>query len=136
MKLYYRIWVDCISRLRSIDTNKNDWQLKSMFAMSLAMACNFVLFMSILQREVLSYYFYKLELSNLTSFENNVFTLLILFVLPCIIINYLLILRGKRYEKLLERYSSNNGKLFAVYFLFSLFLPIILIFIGIFLFQN
>jgi len=135
MKLYYRIWVDCISRLRSIDINKNNWKLTSMFAMSVAMTFNFVLFMSVFQKEVLGYYFYEFNIPNFTGYENYISTILVLYFLPCIIINYLLILHGKRYEKLLEKYPYKNGKLFATYFTISLFLPIILIFIGIFLFR-
>jgi hypothetical protein len=135
MGLYYRIWVDCITRLRLIDVNKNSWKLKSLFAMSIAMTFNLVLVMVIIQREVLGYFFYELNVPTFTGFGNYIFTILVLYVLPCVILNYLLILRGKRYEKLLKKYSYNNGKLFATYFSISLFLPIILIWIGIFLYQ-
>ena len=43
MKLYYRIWVDCITRLRSIEANKVNWQIKGIVMMSTAMTFNFVL---------------------------------------------------------------------------------------------
>jgi len=135
MGLYYRIWVDCITRLRSIDRNKDNWQLKSMLTMSSAMTFNLVLVMVIIQREVLGYFFYELNVSSFSGYENYIFTMLILYALPCAIINYLLIFRNKRYEKLLKKYPYNNGKLFATYFSISLFLPIILIWIGIFLYQ-
>jgi len=135
MGLYYRIWVDSIKRLMAIDVNKNSWQLKSMFAMSIAMTFNFILLMAIIQRNILGCYFYKLSISFLSNLENNILTILVLFFLPCVILNYLLIFRSKRYEKLLEKYPYNNGKLFATYFSISLFLPIILLLISILLYK-
>jgi hypothetical protein len=135
MGLYYRIWVDFIVKLNSRDVNKNNWQLTSIIAMSIAMTFNLVLFMAILQRHVLGHYFYKLNLPLFSSLENSIFSIFILFLLPCTVINYLLIFRGKRYEMLLKKYSYNNGKLFVTYFSISLFLPIILMWIGIFLYQ-
>ena len=135
MGLYYRIWVDYITRLRSREENKNNWQLKSMIFMSIAMTFNFVLFMAILQRHVLGYYFYKLNIPFLSRYANNILTIFILFILPCVIINYLLIFCGKRYEKLLKKYPYHNGKLFAAYFSISLLLPVILLLIGLFLYK-
>ena len=131
MGLYYRIWVDLITRAQ--DVNKNNWQSKSMLTMSIAMTFNFVLFMLILQREVLGYFFYELNIPSFTSFENYIFTMLILYILPCVILNYILIFHGKRYEKLLNKYPYYNGKLFLAYFVTSLLLPIVLMWIGILL---
>lgn len=135
MGIYYRIWVDSIIRLRSIETNKDNWKIKGMISMSLAMTFNLILLMSVIQRNILGNYFYKLTLPFLSNIENDILTILILFFLPCLIINYLLILRSNRYEKLLLKYPYYNGKLFIFYFLVSLFLPIILLWIGIFLYQ-
>jgi len=135
MGLYYRIWVDYITRLRSREENKNNWQLKSMIFMSIAMTFNFVLFMVLLQRQILGYYFYEINISFLSGHMNYILTMLILFILPCVILNYLLIFKGKRYEKLLYKYPYNNGKLFVAYFSISMFLPIILMWIGILFFK-
>jgi hypothetical protein len=135
MGLYYRIWVDCITRLRSREVNKDNWQLKSMLTMSSAMTFNLVLVMVIIQREVLGYFFYELNVNSFSGYENYIFTMLILYALPCVIINYLLIFRNKRYEMLLKKYPYNNERLFVAYFSISLVLPIVLIWIGIFLFH-
>jgi hypothetical protein len=132
MRLYYKIWVDCILRLKSIDTNKTDWKYKSMAIMSLAMGFNFILIMVLLQKNVFGY-FYEINFQILTGFQNYVLTMLILYFLPCILINYLLIFRGDRYLKLIDKYPYRNGKLSFTYFLISIFLPIILIWGGIIL---
>jgi membrane protein YdbS with pleckstrin-like domain len=133
MRYYYWIWVDCIIRLRSIETNKDNWQIKSQIAMSIAMTFNFLLIMAILQRNILEMYFYKINIPILSSLANNALTILILFFLPCVVINYLLIFRAKRYERLIDRYPYRKGRFFITYFLISLFLPIILLWSGIIL---
>jgi len=131
MNLYYKIWVDSIIRLKSLPRNKENWQLKGMIMMSTAMTFNFALFMAILQRNILGLYFYKLEFRFISKLSNNIVTLIILFFLPCVIINYLLIFRKKRYEKLILKYPYYNGKLSIVYILISMFLPIVLLLAGI-----
>lgn len=133
MKLYYRIWVDCITRLRSIEANKDNWQTTGIVIMSTAMTFNFVLLMVIIQKNILNYYFYEINIAILSGFQNYILTILILFFLPCVIINYLLIFRNKRYEKLLKKYPYSNGKFIVAYILISLFLPIVLLFIAMFL---
>jgi hypothetical protein len=135
MRLYYKIWVDFITRLRSIESNKSNWKIKSYVIMSIAMTLNFILLMSILQKHILHNYFYKIDFYNFPILENNILTILILFALPCAIINYALIFYNERYEKLLKKYSHYNGKLFLYYFLISIFLPIILLW-GVVICQN
>lgn len=135
MGIYYRIWVDCITRLKSREANKDNWQAKSMVIMTTAMVFNFVLLMIILQKQILGYYFYELNVSFLSGHENYILTMLVLYILPCIVVNYLLIFRGKRYEKLLEKYPYYNGELILIYMLTSIFLPIILLFISVFLYK-
>ena len=131
MSLYYKIWVDCITRLRSLPKNEDNWQLKGMIMMSTAMTFNFALFMAILQRNILGFYFYKLEFAILPERLSIAFSFILLFIIPIVVINYLLIFRKNRFEKLVEKYPYYNGKLSLYYFLISLFLPIILIWIGI-----
>jgi len=135
MRLYYKIWVDFITRLRLIDGSKDNWELTSMITMSVAMTFNLISVMSILQRHIFHYYFFKLSLPFFSSFENNIFSILILFLLPCSVINHLLIFRRERYEMLLKKYPYNNGRLFVAYFSISLFFPMILMWIGIFLYH-
>ena len=130
MKIYYKIWVDCITRMKSVESNKSNWKFKGIVFMSLAMTLNLVLIMVVLQREVLGYYFYELNLPFLTGLMNYIFTILLLYLLPCVLINYLLIFRNNNYEKLLKMYKYHNGKLCLTYYIVSYFLPIILLWLG------
>ncbi|PVD50040.1 hypothetical protein DC498_22230 [Terrimonas sp.] len=113
--------------------NQGNWKLRCMISMSLAMAFNLILIMTVLEKFVFKEYFYKIEFSYLPVRVNNVLSYLILFILPCALMNYVLIFRNNRYEKLLNKYPYYyNGKLFISYFLISMFLPIILMWAGIF----
>lgn len=132
LSIYYRIWVDCIQRAKIKSSNKESWQTITMVFMTLSMSSNFILIMTILEKSVFKTYFYKFDFSFLSTRINNLFAYIFLFILPCIMTNYLLIFRNKRYKKLLLKYQYYNGKLFLAYFLISMLLPIVLLWIGIF----
>jgi hypothetical protein len=143
MNIYYKIWVDCILRLRSQKQNKNTWMEKSMFLMTTAMTFNFMLFMAIFERHILGFPFYEFNIvsPNVIPIEgaNDFLNTLVLFVLPCFVVNYLLIfLRKKKLKKLIRKYKYPNykGKLFVTYFLISGFLPLVLIFGNIIIYQD
>jgi len=127
--IYYKIWVDCILRLRSQKQNKDTWVGKSLFMMSIAMTLNFILLMAFLQRHVLGCYFYKLDIPSMSDRYNDVLSIFVLFALPVVVVNWLLIFRKKRLKKLVKkyRYSYCNGKLVGTYLLISLFLPVVLL---------
>ena len=129
MDIYYQIWVDCLLRMKAQEKNKpNDWKVWSMIMMSVAMMLNLMLFMSILQEDILSISFYYTNFPIPDKY-NGVFDTLLLFALPVVVVNYLLIFRNKKYEKLIEKYPYRNGKLAVPYVVISLLLPVVLVFI-------
>jgi hypothetical protein len=132
--LYYRIWVDCMKRARLQPENRETWEAGSMIFMSVAMAFNFVLIMFILQKYILGYFFYEINIDFLPKYVSNVISYVVLFVVPCVLVNYFLIFYKNRYKKLLKKYPSHNGKLFLTYFITSLSVPVILMWIGIIFF--
>ena len=133
MNLYYKIWVDCITRISSMEENKSDWKIKALISMTFAMTFNFVLIMVVLQREILGFYFYELNFPFLSDFANYILTMIVLYVFPCFGLNYLLILHNKRYEKLQKVYIYQCRKhYFFIYMLISELLPIVLLGIGVF----
>jgi hypothetical protein len=133
--LYYRIWVDCITRAKSQPANKQNWVWGSMFLMTISMAFNLALIMIILQQYVFEYFFYTINMDFLPRQVSYLFNFIILFFLPCAALNYFLIFRNMRYVKLLKKYPYYNGKLFLIYFLGSLLLPVILVWIKVIFFQ-
>jgi len=131
MNLYYKIWVDTIVRLRSLPQNEKMWKFYAITFISMAMAINIAVFMAVLQRNILGYFFYDIRISFLEGTRTGSFlSFFILFLLLPLLINYLLIFRNNRYEKLIKKYRHYNGRLFMSYFLISLFLPFILLFLG------
>lgn len=124
MAIYYRIWVDCIARAKSIPANKSNWKFFTLLFMSMAMAIDFAVLMSFVQKVLLGSYFFKL---NVDLFQGTKIDALIsglmLFVLPMIILNYILIFRNNRFEHLVLKYKSFNGRLFFLFFFGSLLIP-------------
>jgi hypothetical protein len=133
--LYYRIWVDFIKRAKQPPASRQNWKTGSMLFMTLAMASNLILIMTILERHVLKKTIYTIDFSFLPERANSVLSYIFLFILPCFIINYFLIFRNKRYLKLLELYPYYNGKLAASYCVISFMLPIVLLLIGFIFFR-
>lgn len=129
--LYYKIWVDCIVRAKQQPSNKNSWAAGSMIFISLSMVFNLLLLMAVLERHILKYSFYRFNIPGLPLYANNVAIYLCLYILPCVVLNYVLIFRKDKYKELIKRYPYYNGKLFVAYFLTSMLLPIGLMWAGI-----
>jgi hypothetical protein len=127
LKIYYTIWVDGIQKLKSRPENQGMWKFYSMIFISMAMAMNFVLFMVILQEHIIGFWFYNLNI-NLTSSSkiNSAISFFILFLSLPLLINYLLIFRNKRYERLFTKYKFYDGKYCATYLMISYFSPLII----------
>lgn len=130
MKIYYKIWVDAIVRLKSLP-DRGMWKFFSMLYISMAMAINLCTIMAILGRHIVIFRIYDLEIDIFPGTKLDAFiSFFILFLLPPLIINYLLIFRSKRYKILVEKYPSQNGRLFALYFLSSILLPFVLLLVA------
>jgi hypothetical protein len=124
MNLYYKIWVDLIVLAKNNPLRKEDWKWMVQIYMAMAIAIKLAFIMSIVQRNILDYYFYNLDVFN-NQVINNFFSFFILFFLPPVVINYLLIFKDNKYQILIKQYKSYNGKLFAAYFFISFFIPLI-----------
>lgn len=135
MKIYYRIWVDTLVKIKSQPQNKGRWKILSFVFISMAMALNFISIISILQREVLNNTFYNFELDIFPGSKiDAMLKFFLLFFLPVAIINYSLIFYKKKYVQLMSKYNSSNGLLGISYILLSYFLPLILLVLA-YLFQ-
>lgn len=127
LKIYYTIWVDGIQKLKSRPENKGMWKFYAMIFISMAMAMNFLLFMTILQEHIIGIWFYRLNI-NLTSSSkiNSAISFFILFLSIPLLLNYLLIFRNDRYIKLFDKYKSYGGKYCVTYLMISYFSPFVL----------
>lgn len=130
MRLYYLIWVDFIIRAKSQPANKNNWHVMTLVYMTVIMAADLLFIMLILQEGILGYYFYDLEIAALPQKIGDIISFVILFAGPPLVINYILIFRNRRYEKLIKKYKYHDGKLAVTYMLLGLFVPIIALLLG------
>lgn len=131
MNLYFKIWVDAIIKIRKNPLRKEDWKWMIQIYMAIAMALNLMFLLAILQRNIFNFSFYDIEINLFSSkILNDFLSGFILFFLPFLLINYLLIFRDKKYLDLIKKYKSENGNYFFRYFFTSLFLPLLVLIIA------
>lgn len=133
MNPYYSVWVDCLIRLKAQPANQKDWPIKAMIVMTAAMTFNWLLIIKVIEFSIIGHPFYQIDFYFLPATINTLLEFSILFIAPSFIINYLLIFRRKRYKELMEKYPYKHGRLFLGYFLGSTTLPIVLMWLTIFL---
>lgn len=127
--------MDCIKRAMLQPANKGNWKTGTMIFMTLAMSSDFILIMTGLEKYVFKKTIYTIDFALFTERINDILSYLILFILPCWVINHILIFHNKRYVSLLEKYPYYNGKLFLSFFTISMLLPIVLLLIGFLFFR-
>jgi hypothetical protein len=131
MSLYFKIWVDAIIKIKKNTLRKEDWKWMVQIYMAIAMALNLMFLLAIIQRNILHLTFYDFELNIFpTKVINDLTSGFILFFLPPLLTNYLLIFKNNKFLALIEKYKSDNGNYFVWYFFTSLFLPLIILVIA------
>jgi hypothetical protein len=127
MKLFYLVWVDAITKLRSRPQNAGIWKFYSMAFVSMAMALNlwFLMFILMLHAKI-SLSFFPISVDIFAGTRIDAFMgFFISYLLPMLVINYFLIFRNERWRELIKQYESHNGKYFLIYFLGSIGLIVI-----------
>ncbi len=118
--IYYSIWVDAIVNIEKNPKHKKDWKFFSMVYMTLLNALNLgvvlMLLAYIFKFEVIWVRFTILPGTMLNSFV----AFIVQFVMPFILLNYVLVFYRNKYKGLIQRYSDKKGKLFAAYLLSSI----------------
>ena len=126
MNIYYLIWVDFIVKVKSIPANKNNWKQYSMIFMSMAMALNLCVLISIIQLHILKHIYYDVSLTIFRGEKlNNFISFFILYLLAPLVLNYILIFRDDRYKALIAKKKNYNGKLIYTYFFGTLVFSLI-----------
>ena len=110
MNIYYLIWVDFIVKVKSIPANKNNWKQYSMIFMSMAMALNLCVLISIIQLHILKHIYYDVSITIFRGEKlNNFISFFILYLLAPLVLNYILIFRDDRYKALIAKKKNYNG---------------------------
>lgn len=132
MRLYYLIWVDLILRAQSQPANKHNWRIMTLAYMTIIMALDLVFIITIIEKAIVGYNFYDFEIPVLPQKIGDPISFVILFAIPPLVINYMLIFRNRRYEKLIKKYEYHDGKLAVTYMLLGLFVPVAALLLGMF----
>ncbi len=120
------IWADGIRKIQSVPKNKGQWKSFMMTYMTMVMALNIGMIISIIQLHMLGYVFYDIKFKIFPGEKlNNALSFFVLYALIPLTINYFSIFRNNNYEKILERYKYYNGRLFIIYTIGSLLLALI-----------
>lgn len=132
IKIYYKIWVDCIVKIRSQPNNKDSWWWQSFVLMTMAMILNiYVSLLLLVATEVITKIPIAIKIDVFSGTKlDSLLTFLLQFFLPIGLLNYFLIFYKKKYKKLIEKYEYKNGRLFLTYFIFSTCILVLLIILG------
>jgi hypothetical protein len=125
---YYRLWADAIVSQRRKKAENTNWKLYTLIPISIIMGINlftFFYWMKELNRNLPLY----VGVSVFNAHPLNSFlSVLATFIVPFVILNYLLIFNNDRYERIVSNHYNQNGKLYRKYVLYSLgilFIPIL-----------
>jgi len=127
---YYKIWTDAIVSQRNKRAEHTSWKLYTIVPMSVLQGINLFTFFYWMRVIFSKNLLLMMPVGIFHAHPLNGFISVVLtFVIPFLLLNYLLIFYGERYEKLIARYGSNGGRLYRKYTLYSLGLAIIPVFI-------
>lgn len=126
LDIYYKIWVDCIVKAKSIPKNEKDWPFFTMIFMSMSMALNLIFILFILSNLQIVDKIYKIPINVFDGTRlDALLSFFASYLLPMLLINYFLIFNNGRYKRFLTKYKSYNGKLFISYFLGSVLILVV-----------
>jgi hypothetical protein len=116
---YYILWSDAINFTRSSIKYIGIWKLHTLTAISFCMAINLLLISRVLKLQINTHFIhiFNNRFDNLIGF-------IIVFFLPPLVINYLLIFPKNQWDRIRKDYKYFNGKVYKMYFVLSIVLPV------------
>jgi hypothetical protein len=118
LSLYYKIWVDAITKERAKKGEDGNWKAFTIIPISLLQGVNLLTLLFILRAFTDIPILVTPEIVRDKAINTLIIGLLTFFI-PFVIVNYLLIFNNGRYNTLLKVYRSGNGKFYRNYFLIS-----------------
>ncbi|MDB5088630.1 MAG: hypothetical protein JWR09_2624 [Mucilaginibacter sp.] len=126
LRLYYRIWADAIVSQKEKKTEHTSWKLYTLVPMSVLQGINLLTFFYWMKVIVSRYLLLFMPVNIFNAHPLNDFvSVIITFFAPFVILNYLLIFNNDRYKNIIQKYSTQDGKLYKKYILISIGLLII-----------
>lgn len=117
--IYYEIWADAIRATKKMDSEQ--WKVATLVPMSALQGVN-LLGVLFLLRGILGRQwplFVPVKIFN-DVLLNDAVSVVLTFIVPFLIFNYLLIFSNNRYYRIMRFYKGKNGQLYKLYILVSL----------------
>lgn len=129
MNLFYRLWLEAINREEKKRGKKNG-KIYAFFFITFCEALNLISIFIILK---ILFFIDFSPFLNIDIFPgkllDGILSGFLTIIAPFMMLNYLVIFKGKRYMKIQEKYESNGSKLYFTYVVISFllfFLPIVI----------
>jgi len=130
--LFYEIWVDAIVYERTKHGYIRNWKPYTLIPVSVIQGLNLLsIFLWLIVFNIKVDIFFDFNLFPGKMIDSFVSGFITLF-LPFILLNYVLIFQGGKYDTLIDKYDYRKGKLYLFYFLISILLLILPIIIKVF----
>lgn len=127
---YYKIWVDAIVYEKTKYGHMRNWKTYTLIPISVLQGVNLLTIFFWLST-------FNLKIDIFLDFDlfpgkmiDGFLSGFITLFLPFILLNWLIIFRGERYENLIKKYDYKKGKLYLIYFLTTIGVFILPIIIG------
>lgn len=119
LSIYYKIWVDAITQERAKKGTDGNWKAFTIIPISLIQGVNLLTVLFILRFFTDIPILFTIDLTRDKAINAFIAGLLVFFI-PFVILNYLLIFSNDRYNKLMNLYPSRGNKIYRNYVLISL----------------
>ena len=122
--IYYEIWADAIRVTKKMDSDQ--WKVATLIPMSVLQGINLLAILFLL-RGILGRQwplFVPVKIFN-DVIMNDAVSILLTFIVPFVMLNYLLIFSNDRYQRIIRFHKGMNGRLYKLYIFVSLGIIII-----------
>jgi hypothetical protein len=120
LSIYYKIWVDAITQERAKKGEDGKyWKSFTIIPISLIQGVNLLTLLFFLRFFTDIPILFTLDLTRDKAINGFIAGLLVFFI-PFVLLNYLLIFYNNRYNKLMNLYPAKDSKLYRNYVLISL----------------
>ncbi|HEY4197152.1 MAG TPA: hypothetical protein VGM63_16535 [Mucilaginibacter sp.] len=130
LSVYYKLWVDAIVLEKNKKGRGASWKAFTIIPISILMGFNLLTLLYWTSRLTHHQLPVILIVGIFNSRLLNIYiSAILMFFIPFLLLNYLVIFYGNRYQELVKLYQNNNGKWYRNYALISiglLIIPVIL----------
>lgn len=128
MSWYYSLWADAIGFEKAKHGHFRNWKPYVLLGISFSQGLNLAAVLLLVSNWIKNPFFLTIDLFPGTMLDGALSGIITLF-LPFVLLNYLLVLKNKKYELIIEKFPYRKGKLYIGYFITSValfFLPVLI----------